>query len=153
RRRRNARQRADRRDARSAANLRTPDMKAAVAAFVFLVATCIAVSAETLKLAVGQRGTWDTSVAEIGQRGGIFKKHGLDLEILYTQGGGETQQAVISGSVDIGVAAGMLGVLGAFAKGAPLRIIGSEMTGAAEMFFYVPAQSPIRSLSDIGTGT
>ena len=42
--------------------------------------------AETLKLAVGQRGNWDTSVAELGQRAGIFKKHGLELEILYTVG-------------------------------------------------------------------
>ena len=33
---------------------------------------------------------------ELGQQAGIFKKHGLVLEILYTQGGGETQQAVIS---------------------------------------------------------
>ena len=33
---------------------------------------------DTLKIAVGQRGNWDTSVAEIGQRAGIFKKHGLD---------------------------------------------------------------------------
>ena len=78
---------------------------------------------------------------------------GWELEILYTQGGGETQQAVISGSVDVGVAAGMMGVLAAFAKGAPVQIIGSEMTGATEMFFYVPAKSKIQSLKDIGTGT
>src|SRR3989442_11036068 len=57
---------------------------------------------ETLKLAVGQRTLWDTSISELGQRGGIFKKHGLNLEILYTQGAGETQQAVIAGSVDVG---------------------------------------------------
>ena len=31
---------------------------------------------ETLKLAIGQRGNWDTSVSELGQRAGIFKKHG-----------------------------------------------------------------------------
>ena len=61
---------------------------------------------DTLKIAAGQRGNWDTSISEVGQRAGIFKKHGLVLEILWTQGGGETQQAVISGSVDIGVAAG-----------------------------------------------
>lgn len=123
------------------------------AALAILATVATAAPAETLKLAVGQRGTWDTSVAEIGQRGGIFKKHGLDLDILYTQGGGETQQAVISGSVDIGVAAGVMGVLGAYAKGAPVRVIGSEMTGAAEMFFYVPASSPIKTLADVGTGT
>ena len=48
---------------------------------------------------------------------GIFKKHGLVLEILYTQGGGETQQAVISGSVDIGVAAGIMGALSRLLQG------------------------------------
>jgi NitT/TauT family transport system substrate-binding protein len=40
--------------------------------------------------------------------------------LLYTQGGGETQQAVLSGSVDIGVAAGIMGVLGAYGKGLPI---------------------------------
>ena len=103
---------------------------------------------DTLKLAVGQRGNWDTSVSEVGQRAGIFKKHGLVLEILYTQGGGETQQAVISGSVDIGVAGGIMGVLSAFSKGAPVRIIGAETTGASDLFWYVPANSPIKTLKD-----
>ncbi len=103
---------------------------------------------DTLKVAAGQRGNWDTSIAEIGQRGGIFKKHGLNLEILYTQGGGETQQAVISNSVDIGVAPGIMGVLSAFSKGAPVRIIGAETTGASDLYWYVVATSPIKSLKD-----
>jgi NitT/TauT family transport system substrate-binding protein len=103
---------------------------------------------EMLKLAVGQRGNWDTSVSELGQRGGIFKKHGLVLEILYTQGGGETQQAVISGSVDIGVAGGIMGALSAYAKGAPVRVIGAETTGGADLFWYVNANSPIKTLKD-----
>jgi NitT/TauT family transport system substrate-binding protein len=103
---------------------------------------------EKLKLAVGQRGNWDTSISELGQRGGIFKKHGLDLEILYTSGGGETQQAVISGSVDIGIGAGIMGVLSAFSKGAPVRVVGAETTGAADLFWYVSAAAPIRSLKD-----
>lgn len=103
---------------------------------------------DTVKLAVGQRGNWDTSVSEIGQRAGIFKKHGLTLELVYTQGAGETQQAVISGSVDIGIAAGVMGVLGAFSKGAPVRIISAETTGAGDLYWYVKADSPIKSLKD-----
>src|SRR5881398_2753093 len=103
---------------------------------------------DTLKLAVGQRGNWDTSVSEIGQRAGIFKKHGLTLDIVYTQGAGETQQAVISGSVDLGIAAGVMGVLGAFSKGAPVRIISAETTGAKDLYWYVKADSPIKSLKD-----
>jgi NitT/TauT family transport system substrate-binding protein len=76
---------------------------------------------DNLKLAVGQRGNWASSVAEVGQRAGIFKKHGLTLDLLYTQGSGETQQAVIAESVDVGIAAGTMGAMSAFAKGAPVR--------------------------------
>jgi NitT/TauT family transport system substrate-binding protein len=108
---------------------------------------------EVLKLTVGQRGNWDTAVAEVGQRAGIFKKHGLTLEILYTQGAGETQQAVIAGSVDIGVAVGTMGVLGAFAKGAPIRIIGAETTGAGDILWYVKADSPIKTMKDVDNKT
>ena len=42
---------------------------------------------DTLKIAEPQKGAWDAGVAEIGQRGGIFKKHGLNLDILYTAAG------------------------------------------------------------------
>jgi NitT/TauT family transport system substrate-binding protein len=108
-----------------------------------------AASAEdTVRLAIGQRGNWDTSVSEIGQRAGIFKKHGLVLEIVYTQGAGETQQAVISGSVDLGIAAGVMGVMSAFSKGAPVRVISAETTGAADLYWYVKADSPIKTLKD-----
>src|SRR6478672_13202453 len=102
-----------------------------------LAAAQPAYSQDKLKLAIGQRGNWDTSVSEVGQRAGIFKKHGLALDIVYTQGAGETQQAVISGSVDIGIAAGVMGVLSAFSKGAPVRVIGAETTGANDLFWYV----------------
>src|SRR5215212_11614517 len=102
---------------------------------------------DTLKLAVGQRCNWDTSVSELGPRAGIFKKHGLNLELLYTQGGGETQQAVLSGSVDVGVAAGIMGVLSAYSKGAPVRILGAQATGAAD-FWYAKSDAQIKTLKD-----
>ena len=120
----------------------------AIAAVLIAMTIPAAQAEDMLRVAAGQRGNWDTTIAEIGQRGGIFKKNGLSLEILYTQGGGETQQAVISGSVEIGVAPGIMGVLSAFSKGAPVRIIGAETTGAADLFWYVPSNSPIKSLKD-----
>jgi NitT/TauT family transport system substrate-binding protein len=97
---------------------------------------------DLLRLAIGQRGLWDSSIAEIGQAAGIFRRNRLELQVVYTSGGGETQQAVISGSVDIGVAAGTLGVLGAYAKGAPVRIVAGEATGTAE-YYFVRADSPV----------
>jgi NitT/TauT family transport system substrate-binding protein len=113
------------------------------------LATSPALADDNLKLAVGAPGNWDSSVPEIGQRAGIFKKHGLTLELLYTQGGGETMQAVISGSVDIGIAAGTAGAMGAFAKGAPVRILGAGTTGTSDLYWYVPANSPIKSFKDL----
>src|SRR5947209_12530789 len=77
----------------------------------------------------------------------IFKKHGVTQELLYTSGGGETQQAVLSGSVDVGAAAGIMGVLGAYSKGAPVRILGAQATGAAD-FWYAKTDSGIKTLQD-----
>ena len=107
-----------------------------------------ALAEDTLKLAIGQRGNWENAAPELGQKAGIFRKHGLNLEILYTQGAGETLQAVISGSVDIGIGVGTAGVLGAFAKGAPVRAIANSTTGADDLFWYVPDASPIKSIKD-----
>jgi NitT/TauT family transport system substrate-binding protein len=117
-------------------------IKLAVAALIAMLAHP-ALAADVLKLAIGQRGLWDSSFAEIGTQAGIFAKHGLELQVFYTSGGGETQQAVISGSADIGVSPGTLGVLGAFAKGAPIRIIAGEATGTAE-YYFVRADSPVQ---------
>jgi len=56
---------------------------------------------DTLKVAVGQLTTWENQMTLIGQD--IFKKHGIVLENFGTNGAGETLQAVISGSADIGI--------------------------------------------------
>lgn len=106
-----------------------------------------AVAEDMMKVAVGQRGNWNMMIADLGQTKGIFKKHGITLDILYTSGGGETQQAVISNSVDVGIGAGTLAVLGAYAKGAPLRIIGAESTGAAD-FWYARTELGLDSLKN-----
>src|SRR5258706_2771993 len=119
-----------------------------VVAAVSLTVGAGAFADDTLKLAIGQRGNWENAAPELGQKAGIFRKHGLSLELLYTQGAGETLQAVISGSVDVGIGFGTAGVLGAFAKGAPVRAIANSMTGADDLFWYVPATSPIKSLKD-----
>lgn len=111
-----------------------------------LAAQCAA--AQTLKIASPNRGSWEGAIPEIGKQAGIFKKHGLDLDIIYTSGGGETMQVVISGAVDIGLSAGLAGAFGAFAKGAPIRIIGASSSGAKEVMYYVPAKSPLQSLRE-----
>jgi NitT/TauT family transport system substrate-binding protein len=108
---------------------------------------------EVLKIAVPQRGAWDTAIPELGQRAGIFKKRGLTLEILYTQGGPESIQAVVSRSMDIGTGVGVSAAVGAFAKGAPILVIGGEMIGSPDLFWYVLPASPIRKIEDLNGKT
>ena len=112
-----------------------------------------AMAQDLLKVAVPQRGSWDAGVPELGQRGGIFKKHGLTLDILYTSAGPESIQALIAGSVDIATASGVSAAFGTFAKGAPIRIIGSEIIGSPDLYWYVPANSPIRKVEDFNDKT
>ncbi len=102
---------------------------------------------DKLKLAIGQRGNWDTAISHVGEKAGIFKKHGIELDMTYTSGSGETLQPVISNSVDIGLAIGTMGAISAFAKGAPVRVIGAEATGAAD-YWYAKTDSGIKTLKD-----
>ncbi len=112
-----------------------------------------ATAQDSFKVAVPQRGVWDAAVPELGMRGGIFQKHGINLEILYTQAGPESIQALIGGSVDIATASGVSAAFGTFAKGAPIRIISNEIIGSPDLYWYVPANSPIRKVEDFNGKT
>jgi NitT/TauT family transport system substrate-binding protein len=126
--------------------------KNTVGAIGFVLALALSagpVSAEdTLKVVIGQINNWENQAPTLGQDAGIFKKHGLVLENTGTQGAGETIQAVISGSADIGAGVGAAGVMRAFSKGAPVRILAPAFTGTGDLYWYVKADSKIQSLKD-----
>jgi NitT/TauT family transport system substrate-binding protein len=127
---------------------------AAVAVLVVAGASA-AQAAEKLKVAIPQKGFWDSSWVEFGEAAGFFKEAGLEVEVFYTEGGAQTIATVASGSVDIAMSNGILGAIGAYAKGGdatPYRIISAEMTGAHELFWWVKADSPIKTLKDAGEG-
>ena len=125
-------------------------MKKTLALLVGLSAMAAAQSAraETLKVAVAQRGFWNSTFIDVGLKQGYFKEAGLDIEILYTEGGASTLTPVIAGSIDIAMTNGILGVVAAYAKGMPVRIISAEATGAAEAFWYARPESGINRLAD-----
>jgi NitT/TauT family transport system substrate-binding protein len=121
-------------------------------AAVLLAAPPKALAEDTLKVAVAQRGAWDSAAAELGQAAGIFKKRGIVLDLQYPDSGSELESPVISGDVDLGVAADVLNVLHAYTGGAPVRIIGANLTGSPS-YWYVPATSPIKTLKDVAGKT
>ena len=123
------------------------------AAAAVLAVTPKASAEDSLKVAIAPRGAWETAAPELGQGAGIFKKHGIVLDLTYAPIDDEIEQQVISGGADIGVGAGILDVLRAYAtKSAPLRVIGATMTGSPN-YWYVPIASPIKTAKDMNAKT
>lgn len=112
-----------------------------------------ALAQDQVRAAVGQRGNWDTLIISQGTAAGIFKREKIGVAITWTKGGAETLQAVITDSADVAIANGILGVIGAVSKGAAVRIVSSEMTGAPDIYWYVKAESPIKSMKDMNGKT
>jgi NitT/TauT family transport system substrate-binding protein len=112
------------------------------------VALTQASAQDTLKIAIGQINNWENQAPTLGEDAGIFKKHNLKIESFGTQGAGETIQAVISGSADLGAGVGVAGVMRAFARGAPVRVLLPAFTGTGDLYWYVRADSPIKTLKD-----
>ncbi len=126
--------------------MRRISIVAGLAALAF--ATLPAAAEDSFKMAIGQINNWENQAPTLGQEAGFFTKHGIVLENFGTAGAGETVQAVISGSADLGGGVGVAGVLRAMAKGAPVRIIAPAFTGTGDLYWYVKADSPIHSLKD-----
>src|SRR6266508_4310529 len=107
-----------------------------------------AAAQDAFKVAIGQINNWENQAPTLGQDAGIFKKHGLVLENFGTSGAGETMQPVISGSADLGAGVGIAGIMRAYARGAPLRILLPAFTGTGDLYWYVKADSPLKNVKE-----
>lgn len=104
---------------------------------------------DSVRVAVPQKGAWDSMITVQGVEEGLFKKAGLNVDVTYTAGGSDTIQIVATGGVDLAMATGTTAAIGAFAHGSPVRIVSAEMTGQPDLFWYVRADSPIKSFADM----
>lgn len=100
-------------------------------------------------MAVGQLGLWDTLPIVFADRNGYFKEAGLEVKYIRTRGGAETAQAVIAGDNQFGMTMGVLAAIASYAKGAPVRIVSSEMTGNPDLFWFVKTDSKLKTVKDI----
>src|SRR3981189_990640 len=122
--------------------------RACALALVALFPLTPALAQDQLKVAIGQINNWENQAPTLGTDAGIFKKHNLVLESFGTAGAGETMQPVISGSADLGAGVGVAGVMRAFAGGARLRILLPAFTGTGDLYWYVKADSPLKTIKD-----
>jgi NitT/TauT family transport system substrate-binding protein len=84
----------------------------------------------------------------IAQEKGFFRDNNLDVDAVFTRGGGETVQAVVSGDAQIGLSTGMFAVISAFVKKAPVKIAAAEITGM-DTFWYVQSNTTMRRFDDL----
>lgn len=104
---------------------------------------------ESVRLVISTRGGWELFAPEEAQHKGYFKDEGLDVTVIYGEGGTASVQAVATGSADVIIGTGTMGVMAANAKGAPMKIIANGRRGVGEAFWYVPVASPIKKLEDL----
>jgi NitT/TauT family transport system substrate-binding protein len=83
----------------------------------------------------------------VGEKLGIFKKHGLDLKIIDFTGGSKMATAVAAGSVDIGDGAGTEMAL--VAKGVPMTAICESAGPIPFIGIGVPYDSPIHTIDQL----
>jgi NitT/TauT family transport system substrate-binding protein len=125
---------------------------AVAACSLIFVASGEARAEDVLKLAVPNRAAWESAAPELGQQAGIFKKHGIVLEIRYADGSNDAEAAVISGAADVALGVEAMAALRAYSRGTPVRIIGANLTGDPT-YWYVQADSPIKSVGDFAGRT
>jgi NitT/TauT family transport system substrate-binding protein len=110
-------------------------------------------AADRLVVSSGHQSGWDVLVVAFGERKGFFRDKGIEIENVDMDTGAPTIQAVVAGSIDVAVGVGLAGFMGAAMKGAPLKMISANFTGASDFAWYVRANSPIKSFKDIAAGT
>src|SRR5262249_30917698 len=115
-----------------------------VAASVCVLAAAPSDAADKVRLMISQKMPWELFAPEHALAEGYYKDENLDVEISYASGGADTLQTIITGSQDIATGNGALGVVAAFAKGAPVKVIASSGRGTEDVFWYVPKDSPIK---------
>ncbi len=109
-----------------------------------------ALAADKVRLILSTKVVFEMEHGYSAKENGVFDKHGLDVSIIHGSGGSATLQTIITGSQDIAFGVGYLSVLGAYSKGAPVRVLGSTKRGAGDLYWYVRGDSPIKKLTDLG---
>ena len=104
-------------------------------------------AADTIKVGKAVQDVWLYTPIDVGIEEGIFAKQGLDVEVSILSGGAKLQQALLSGSIDIGLGGSQAMALSV--KGAPTIAVASLAGPPAGFSILVVPDSPIKSVADL----
>jgi len=104
-------------------------------------------SAETLRVGKAGREAFSFVPADVGQRTGLFKKHGIDLEIASFGGDARIQQALAADGIDIGLGSGP--GLAFIVKGSPAKGIAAMADPPLIFALVVRADDSVKTPDDL----
>ena len=108
-----------------------------------------AYAVDTIKVAISHQTSWDTVFPQIAVKNGYFKEQNIEASLINATGGSDTVQTLTTGSVQFTTPTAVHAVITAFAKGAPIRIVANQLTGAPDIYFYAKKDGPIQKISDL----
>ena len=117
-----------------------------LAVLVCLVGVQIAGAQSLEKIRLGYSGTGiNNYVLEMGKRAGIFKKNGVDLEVVYVNSGSLLSQALIAGTFDLSFSQGSEAMM-AKIRGADVRIAAVIANRFNHVYLSAPSITSIKQL-------
>jgi NitT/TauT family transport system substrate-binding protein len=100
-----------------------------------------------LRLGKAQPNQFAFVPADVGVDTGIFKKHGLDIEISSFAGDAKEMQALTAGSLDIALGGGP--AIATIVKGVPMKAVAAEANAPNTILLVVLKDGPIQSVDDL----
>jgi ABC-type nitrate/sulfonate/bicarbonate transport system substrate-binding protein len=120
---------------------------AAAALLGLMLAAGVARAETTLRLGKAQPNQFAFVPADVGVDAGIFKKHGIDLEISAFAGDAKEMQALTAGSIDIALGGGP--AFATIVKGVPMKAVAAEANAPNTILLVVLKDGPIQSVDDL----
>ncbi len=126
-------------------------MRHAVAAvLVLLLGASGAAAADRLRVGKPIPDGFDFAILDVGMAQGFYRDADLDIVELVLAGGAKLHQAMVAGSLDIGLASGT--DLGFIAKGAPEKGVAAMAGDPINMALVVWNNGKVKSIADLKGG-
>jgi NitT/TauT family transport system substrate-binding protein len=126
-------------------------LRGVVLALLVVSLSCVVASAvfagSTLNVGKADANASAILPVNVADKLGLFKKHGLNVQISDFTGGSKLSQAMVAGSIDIGVGAGT--EMAFVAKGAPIIAVCNDTPPIPFIGIAVPWDSPIHTVDQL----
>lgn len=101
----------------------------------------------TVRLGKAQANQFAFLPADVGVDAGIFKEHGIELEISAFGGDAKMMQALTAGSIDIALGGGP--AFAVIVKGAPMKAVAAGADAPNTIMLVVLKDGPIKTIDDL----